>query len=41
MDFGADKTPIEEIKEEEHILERFILVLLESGTKSNGKKLFG
>ena len=32
---------LKKLKEEEHILERFILVLLESGTKSHGKKLFG
>ena len=39
MDFGANKTPIEVIKEgalEEHISETFILVLVESGTKSHG-----
>ena len=39
MDFGANKMPIEVIKEgalEEHISETFILVLVESGTKSHG-----
>ena len=40
MDFGANKTPVEVIKEGtfgEHILETFILALMESGTKSHGK----
>ena len=40
MDFGANKTPIEVVKEahlEEPLLGTFILVLLESGTKIHGK----
>ena len=42
MDFGANKTPVEVIKEgafEVLILETFILVLLESGTENHGKNL--
>ena len=42
MDFGANKTPVEVIKQvrlEEHISETFILVLMESGTKNHGKNL--
>ena len=40
MDFGANKTPVEiykKVRLEEHILETFILVFLESNTKSHGK----
>ena len=39
MDFCANKTPVEVIKEGAKvlILETFILVLLESGTKKHGK----
>ena len=39
MNFGANKTSIEIIKKgavEEHFLETFILVLMESRTKSHG-----
>ena len=42
MGFCANKTPVEVIKEgvlEVLILETFILVLLERGTKSHGKNL--
>ena len=42
MDFVANETLIEVIKEVHllgHILETFILVLMESGTKSHGKSL--
>ena len=42
MDFGANKTPVEAIKEgglEVLILETFILVLMENGTKNHGKNL--
>ena len=42
MDFGASKTPVEVIKEGafgETYLEKFILVLMESGRKSHGKYL--
>ena len=44
MDFGANKTPIEVIKEgalEVLILEAFILVLMGSCTKSHGKSWIG
>ena len=34
MDFGANKMRLEE-----HILETFILVLMENGTKSHGQDL--
>ena len=40
MDFGANKTSVEVIKEDafkEHVSETFILVLMESGTKRHGK----
>ena len=40
MNFGANKTPVEVIKEGafgEHILETFILTLMASGTKNHGK----
>ena len=41
MDFGTNKMTVEVIKEGvlEIILETFILVLMESGTKSHGKNL--
>ena len=44
MDFGANKTPIvkyllKKVHLEEHILEFFILVLVESSTKNHGKNL--
>ena len=42
MDFSANKTPVEIIKEEhleEHILEIFILVLMINGIKSHGMNL--
>ena len=43
MDFGANKTTVEIIKEgrKELILEIFILVLMISGTKTHGKNLMG
>ena len=34
MDFGANKTPIEEL-----VLETFILVLMVNGTEKHGKNL--
>ena len=40
MDFGANKTHVEVIQEGAfggHILETFILVLMEDGTKNHGK----
>ena len=40
MKFNPNQMPVDVIKEgrlEEHILETFILVLLESGTKNHGK----
>ena len=39
MDFGANKTPIEVIKKhlQKHILETFILVLIESDTESQSE----
>ena len=40
IDFGANKTPVDVIKEdafEEYILETFILVLMESCAESHGK----
>ena len=42
MKFNPNQMPVDVIKEgrlEEHILETFILVLLESGTKNHGKNL--
>ena len=40
MDFGANKTPVEVIKESAFGgLETFILMLMRSGTKSHGKNL--
>ena len=43
MDFGANKTPIEVIREDTFggvfILETFILVLIGSGTRNHGKSL--
>ena len=42
MDFGANKTPVEVIKEVafgELILETFLLVLMVNGTESHGKNL--
>ena len=42
MDFGANKTPIEVIKEIAFggtYLETFVLVLMESGTKRHRKNL--
>ena len=42
MDFGVNKTPVEVIREGTFgvlILETFILVLLEDGTKCHGKNL--
>ena len=42
MDFGANKTPAEVIKEghlEERIFKTFILVLIANGTESRGKNL--
>ena len=42
MDFGANKTPVEVIKEvafRELILETFLLVLMVNGTESHGKNL--
>ena len=41
MDFGTNKTPIEVIKksafERKHILDTFVLVLMESGTESHNE----
>ena len=39
MDFGANKTPTEVIKKhlQKHILETFILVLIESDTESQSE----
>ena len=43
MYFGANKTPIEVIREDafgrRYFLEAFILVLMESDTESHGKNL--
>ena len=42
MDFGANKTPVEVLKEgafEVLISETFILVLMRSGAKNHGKNL--
>ena len=42
MEFGANKTLIEVIREDVFggtYLETFVLVLMESGTKSHGKNL--
>ena len=42
MDFGANKTPVEVIKEGAFggtFLEAFFLVLMGSGTKNHGKNL--
>ena len=42
MDFGANKTPVEVIKEGAFggtYFETFILVLMVSGTKNHGKNL--
>ena len=44
MKFHANKTPVEVIRDvrvEEHILKKFILVLLESGSKNRVKNLIG
>ena len=43
MDFGANRTPIEGFKKmhfQDYTLETFILVLMESGTKSHGEPFF-
>ena len=44
MDFSANETPVEVIKEDTFrglILETFILILMESSTKRHGKNLIG
>ena len=42
MDFGANKTPVEVIKEDiqkKLVLETFILTLMKNGTENHGKNL--